>query len=265
MPEILCPTGIDLGTNFQACIAIGGIQGGFHKEILERQFRLGKQHDLPVNAAEAPHVLVLQVASVAPAEDLNGQPVFPGLNIFSDIEFGREPASLAVTHLLSVHPAVECRTYPAKVQDDPLVFPSVGKLKIPVVGTHRIIPVDIGWMDVFSCREGLQYIRRKWIGRIGVDGLAVSFHFPVGGYGNILPAFTLEIPGVKVHGPLLIVFHETEFPLPVQADHPGPLPVTLEGILNGGIGIGCCPRGQLVDLIYSLVLPVFFLFLGKEY
>ena len=84
--------------------------------IVKRHFGLRHQQHLPVNSAKAPHILIFEIASVAPAKNLYGHAVFPGFYERGDIEFGSQSRSLAITHFDAIDPNVKCGTHPAKMK-----------------------------------------------------------------------------------------------------------------------------------------------------
>ena len=72
------------------------------------------------DAAEAPHVNVLEIGAVAPSIDLHSEAVLSFANITCDVELGRRHGVLAVAHALTVHPHVEGRLDAGEVEDEVL-------------------------------------------------------------------------------------------------------------------------------------------------
>ena len=58
------------------------------------------------NATQTPHVLTLQIGTVAPAIDLNGNLVFACPHVLCDIELGWRHGVLTIAYLLAIHPKV---------------------------------------------------------------------------------------------------------------------------------------------------------------
>ena len=67
------------------------------------------------HAAQPPEVLILEIASVAPAEDLKGYQITAGLHVARDVELGLEFAVLAVTDERTVDPQREVRRHRTEV------------------------------------------------------------------------------------------------------------------------------------------------------
>src|SRR5688572_28760639 len=113
-------------------------------------------------------VLVLQEASVAPADHLYRKNICALLNIRSDIKFRGEEAILSIPKEFSIEPHLKARTYSAKMQSDIHITPRRRYCKCPLVASYAIVVLwDIRWID-----------RTKWIHRTFVNGLIISFQFP---------------------------------------------------------------------------------------
>ena len=67
----------------------------------------GYQIDIAMDSAQPEHVLVFEIAAVAPAIHLNGYRVATFLHIGRYVKLGIVVRALAVTHALAVHPYVE--------------------------------------------------------------------------------------------------------------------------------------------------------------
>jgi len=71
-------------------------------EVAELDIGDREEVDVSEDAAEAEHVLVFQIASIAPAVDLDGEEVFAGLEVLGEIEFGGTLGVFAIAHIFAV-------------------------------------------------------------------------------------------------------------------------------------------------------------------
>ena len=92
----------DLGVDDQPAVHVGG-----DLRVDQAGGGLRDERDAAEDAAEPPHVLVFEVAAVAPLVDAHGEDVLAGLGEGRHVELGRHAAALAVADFLSVHPDVE--------------------------------------------------------------------------------------------------------------------------------------------------------------
>ncbi len=67
-------------------VLIGLVQVAHGEEILDGDFGAGDEIDIPLDAGQAPEVLVFQIRSVAPFEDLDGQEVLALAQMLGDVE-----------------------------------------------------------------------------------------------------------------------------------------------------------------------------------
>src|SRR5271156_1863295 len=81
------------------------------------------EKDIAEDAAEAPHVLVFEVAAVAPLEDLGRHRIFAGADERGDVKLGGEMAHLAESDWLSVDEQVEARIDAGEREECLAAFP----------------------------------------------------------------------------------------------------------------------------------------------
>ena len=132
-----------------------------------------QQGHIAEDAAHAPHVLIFQIAAVAPAQYHDRQAVLTGPQDRREIEFGRQPAVLGIAHPPPVAPQMKRRVH--AVKDDaglPALKPRVIHIKCE--------RVTAGWVLLRHKRR----INGDRIGDVGVDGRVKPLHLPVRRHGH---------------------------------------------------------------------------------
>jgi len=117
------PVVFDLGRDLQLCILVVFIEIAPYEIITDVHLGRGKEKYISEDTAEAPHILVFQVAAVRPAVDFGGQQVLARLEVIGDVELSRRHASLAVPDPRAVQPQVEGRLHTGKMKKDLAPFP----------------------------------------------------------------------------------------------------------------------------------------------
>ena len=73
-----------------------------------------QQRYVAKNTAHAPHILVFQIAAIAPAQHHHRQTVFAMLQIIAKIEFRWQAAVLSVADPAAVAPQMKCGVHAVK-------------------------------------------------------------------------------------------------------------------------------------------------------
>jgi hypothetical protein len=126
------------GGDLHRGVAIGGIQIGFDEEIAHMHLRRAPESDVAEDAAQAPHVLILQVTARTEAIDLDGQQVLARLEELGEVEFCRVAAVHGKAHRLAVQPDVERRIHPAERDERATALPTGRHLELAPVTAHRV-------------------------------------------------------------------------------------------------------------------------------
>ena len=127
-----------------------------------------QQRHIAENPAHAPHVLIFQIASVAPAQNHHGQAVLASTQHAREIEFGRQTAVLGIPHPLTVAPEMKRRVHAIKDNAGlPALEPRVLHFKCERVTTDRILCRNKGRID------------GNGIGDVGVNRCIKPLHLPV--------------------------------------------------------------------------------------
>ena len=194
----------DLRVQFQFAVSIPGIQPGAGEKVIEIDRGNGAQRNRTEDAAQPPHVLIFQIGTVAPLQDLDGDPVDPDLRQFGDVELGGVPAALAHPGQLAVDPDIEEGVHAVEFQQDPPFGPVVGDLEL----------ADIAPGGVFRGDE--RRIYRERVIDVGVMRMAVSFQLPVARDFDVVPLGAVEILPEKIFRDFAGRREIPEFPRPVQ-------------------------------------------------
>ena len=166
-----------------------------------------------MNTAQAEHILIFQIAAVAPAIHFDCQHVLARLYIFRDIELSVVVRTLAVTDFLPVHPEVHRTVDSVEMDEDFIPFPVVRNVEVPAVGAYRVRFVHnrISFLALYERR-----IVAVRIGDVRINRSTVSIHFPVGRNRYLFPAGYVVVRFVEVHRTFGRLFHPVELPVAVQ-------------------------------------------------
>ena len=135
--------------------------------------------DITEDATHAKHVLTLQIAAVAPPENLDTKPVVAALQEGTDIEFGHIVASLGIAHVLAVEPHEGGRIDTVEVKKSAAREPVIGHGEVAHVAAHGVNAVVFA--TIVETRARLDEGRSVAVGifHIAIDGAVVAKHFPV--------------------------------------------------------------------------------------
>ena len=197
-------------------VFVGRVEGRLHLEVTNMQRRAGHERDIAEDAAHAPEVLILDIAAVAPAVDLDRDHVLAGRQILRDIELGRHARVLAVSDLLAIDPHVECRVDAVEQKIDLAAAPLSGNGELAAVGADRVALIVRRPGVIVGSIGDAREIALERIRDVGVDGGAVALHLPVRGDGNFLPRTHVEIWLVKIYRAKLRALDPVEFPRAVE-------------------------------------------------
>ena len=228
------------GLDLQAAVGAGG-----HVDVLDPLLLAGIDLHAAGDAGEAPEILVLQVGAVAPAEDLQGDEVLPGADIFRQVEAGLELAVLAVAHHLAVHPHADVGGGGTDVQADLLADPGRVHGEGPAVLAHVVVLRG-------RVRRIVLVVALPGIADVQVHRVAVSVEVPHSRHRDLAPGAVVIIDRLEPLEPAFDGGIEIELPQSVQA----------QGLLL--VGNEGRPHRQAVFFKYVRVLPGFHLGLRRE-
>ena len=235
----------DVHAEVQDAVAVPGDQVGARREVAHEGRRPRQKRDLAVDPADPPEVLALEVAAVAPADDLHRERVGSGRDLLGDPELGGGPASLAVADEGAVHPDVKGRIDPVEPEEDLVAVPARRDLEAPPVGTYRVVVLG---HERRVCGKGIELVP--------IDRIAVAEQFPVRGHRDLVPGGVVEAGLEEVRGPVGGAGDEVELPVAVQRDPARGVPGAAAG---GGVRVrigGEGSPGRLpADLEDRRVLP----------
>ena len=178
------------------------------------QFLTRFEIDVAMYATHSEHVLIFDVRAVAPTIDLNTNEVLLAwFDVFCYVELAVVIGTLRISDLLSVHPNVGCAVNTIKVEIDFSAVPRGWNRDCPTITANCI-----GF--VHDCISLLTPDERRLIlngiGHVGVDGSAVTLHFPAGRNRNSLPRRSVEVRLIKVDWAVFGFWNPVELPLSVQ-------------------------------------------------
>jgi hypothetical protein len=196
---------LDLEPHVEHAVDERRIERGHDLEVAHVHLGSRDEIHVPLDAAEAPEVLVLQIAPVAPPVHLHRQEIVPGTHVLGDVELGGQPAVLAVADLAAVHPDVHRRLHRAEVQIDSASLPVVWHREVRAVRADRIVLV---------ADEGR--VRFERVGLVEIDRDAEAVHLPAPGHRNLGPAAIVVPVQIELGGAVGRLPHPVKLPAAVQ-------------------------------------------------
>ena len=161
---------------------------------------------------EAKHVLVFEIAAVAPLINLHGDQILAILlDVRRDVELGRQLGILRIAGEFAVHPHVERRPYALETKDRVASLPALRQRERAAVGRHGV--------EVWPAARPIENLRRRLLVRIpvvGVDGRAVAAHLDAARHVNDSPAGIVEVRRLESLRTPRRVADPAESPLAVQ-------------------------------------------------
>ena len=187
----------DVGTHLSTLVVIG--RNGSHPIVGNVNQWAHPQLHLTEDAAESPHVLAFQITAVTPAIHLHSKSVLAFAQMAGHIKFGWRHGVLAISHLLAIHPYIECGMYTAKMKDEVLGKHLFRYLNGCHIRTHGIAVV-IG-IPIFCRLTGdVRAVAVKGVAHVDVDGFAVTLHLPVAWHGDVIPCTHVEVLALETNG-----------------------------------------------------------------
>ena len=188
------------------------------REIADAALRTRPERHVTEDAREAEHVLVLEIAAVAPAEDLDREEVVALLEVRRDVELRRKLGVFGIADLLSVRPHVVGGIDAVEAQDDLAALPGLGHGEGRTVGgdgivvrTSRITVDDRRETAVLRIREVLMRIPD-----IGVARNAVAAHLDTARHVDRVPVGIVEIGLEEVRRTPRGIADPLDLPIAVQ-------------------------------------------------
>ena len=110
-----CVTNSDVSRYHSFCKVL--IRHGLYLIVCYMHQWTHPQLHLTEDTRESPHVLTLQITTVAPAIHLDGEFVLSLANVFRYIKLSGRHGVLTIAHLLPIYPHIEGRMNTAEVED----------------------------------------------------------------------------------------------------------------------------------------------------
>ena len=191
--------------------AVLNLQIGFHREIPDAALRPGPDGDIAENSGETEHVLIFQIAAVAPAEHLNRNLVGTVLKEPGDIELAGEFRVLRITGHLAVDPDVIRAVHAVETENDLAPLPVFGNGETAAVAGNGI-EIPASGLAV----ENLRPLVLVGIANVGVPGDSISAHFHAARHVDRGPVGIVEIRPEEIERPAGGIAHPVDFPIAVQ-------------------------------------------------
>ena len=218
------------------------VQKGIHPPVTDINLRQGIQVNIPENTGKPPEILILQPASVAPAQHLDNQLIFSGLYEFGYIIFRRSEGAFAVTHKASVHIDLPAGFNSFKPQEQPSAIRLI-RGKGAGINSYRII-------NSGNLRRHNVLRHLPWIFHIHVLRIIIPLQLPVGRHLDLSPVTCIhkafQALGISFVA-LIRVFKKTEFPGSVQIRNIPCFFIPGKGILHCGERNNIAVRLCLID------------------
>ena len=204
--------------------------------------RHGNETDIAEDAGQPPHVLIFQVRTIGPLDDLDGDLVEAGVDPGGDVEFRWQPAAFAEPDLFAVDPDMKRGIHAFKAQPNLAVVPVVADKEVADVGAGRVLGRHVGRID----REGEL--------DVGVMRSAVAVHLPARGDRDLGPVGGLGESGGclgRRGGPV-------KLPIAIEQLEPG-RGVAVESAGAGFVRVRCEKRagGKPIAAGEGRVFPIF--------
>ena len=174
----------------------------------------GHKVDIAMNTAHVPHVLTLEIGTVCPTDNTNGEVVLAGAHMLADIELGIHIATLGVTHILAINPNVGTRVDTIEVKKDALLVPTLGQGEVATIATHAVYQILL--------HGNVWRIIGKGIVHVDIKRIAIAMHLQASGYYHFIPTGSIYIVAIEfllghVHG--IVENIPYQFPCAIEA-HP---------------------------------------------
>ena len=177
------------------------------------------------DAAQSPHVLVFEIAAVAPTIYLHCKSILTFMQIFRNVKLGRRHGVLTISHLFAVDPHIHSRLNTAEMQNDVLRKHLVGGIEEGNVRSHGVSPC----VCCPVARRFLSDIRtmaHERIVYIYIYRCTVALCLPVARHCNLIPLAHVVVCRLEAFGTFFGIRRPAEMPLSVERNNLLTLPLT---------------------------------------
>ena len=158
------------------------------------------------NTREAPEILILQIATVAPTHNLHGNQVLTWLQILGDIKLSGHLRILRVAHVLTVHPNSQVTGSRTYMEENLLTFPVCRQVESATIRTRVVVRLANVWRIVLKgCAPSISHVL------IGL--VAIALNLKQTGNRKIHPFRVVVLQGIESLRRILMVLYEIELPL----------------------------------------------------
>ena len=162
-----------------------------------------KERDATVEAGDAPHILILEVATIGVLQDLESNKI---VSVRAEerrqTELGGLHATLRVAHERAVDIEIESRRDRAEADEDLAPLP-VGRETERAAVAARRVTLDESRVVLLRLAHDTRRVDLESIARATIDRSPVAKHLPVAGDGDEVPARVREASAEEVGGLLV--------------------------------------------------------------
>ena len=184
---------------------------GFDVKVPDSVLRHGPKRNVTENPRITRHILIFEIAAVAPAVNLDGESVFAFLDEIRNVELTREFRIFGITDLSAVYPDVVGAVNAVETKNHAARFPVHGERELSAVGRNGIVVV-LAALTVADTRP----IEFMGITPVNVAGAAEAVKLDACGNGNRKPIAVVEVFSLKPLNAQLRISRPGELPRPVK-------------------------------------------------
>ena len=168
------------------------------------------------NTTHTEHILTFEVATIAPAENLNSEAVAAVGEVLADIELSHVVASLRVANILAVHPNESSRVDTIEVEECSAILIVSWRVEVGYVRTHGVYPVV--FTAIVVTRTGIDERRRigMRVFYIAIKRCIIPLHLPIRGNRDGVPCSFVETIFPEIHGAFAGLGNKVKLPHTIQ-------------------------------------------------
>ena len=160
-------------------VLISVVQSRLYLEVLDVSLRLWEKEYIAFDTANAPEVLTFEVSTCTPTENLQNERVLTCLQILVQLEFGCTLRVFAIAYFFTIYIYIYTTLGTIDAQENVASVPVGRDFEVALVYAYR---------SCFRQLWRLRVTRLPFITMVGVDGNAMTLHFPVAWNLDICPS-----------------------------------------------------------------------------
>ena len=169
------------------------------------------QIHLASNTCKAPEVLVLQIATIAPAHNLHSNQVLTRLQILGDVKLSSHLRILRIAHVLTIHPNSQVAGSRTYMEVNLLPLPVLWQVEGAAIRTSVVVGFANVWRIVLKgCAPGITSVL--------IDLVAIALNLKQARNRKIHPLRIVVLQGIESLRRILMVLYEIELPLTLHRE-----------------------------------------------